>query len=203
MPVDIVECDQNSPEWYAARLGLPTASAFADVLAKGEGKTRRAYLCKLAAEILTGVPLESYSNPFMERGHAQEEAARRAYSLLTDAEPIRVGFIRNGRKGCSPDSLIASAGMLEIKTQRADLLIETLRLDKFPTAHVAQCQGALWITEREWCDIAVFAPGMPLFLKRAFRDERYIADLARAVDEFLADLDATVEGVRRYGREAA
>ena len=203
MPIEIIDCEQNSEEWLKARLGIPTASAFSDILAKGEGKTRRSYMNRLAAEIVTGTPIESYSNPYMERGHAQEDNARRAYELLTEARPERVGFVRNGRKGCSPDSLIGDDGILEIKTQRADLLIETLRLDRFPPSHVAQCQGALWVAERSWIDIAIYAPGMPLFVRRAERDDRYIAELSRAVDQFLAELDETVEAVRRYGREAA
>jgi YqaJ-like viral recombinase domain len=203
MTVEYFDMEQNSPEWAAIRAGLPTASSFADVLARGEGKSRRSYLDKLAAEIVTGQPLESYRNAYMDRGHAQEDDARRAYALLMDAEPKRVGFIRNGRKGCSPDSLLDANAGLEIKTQRADLLIATWRADKFPSAHVAQCQGFLWVAEREWVDIAVYAPGMPLFVKRAYRDERYIGELAREVDAFLDDLDETVAMVRQYWEQAA
>ena len=36
--------EQGTAEWMALRLGIPTASAFSAVLAKGEGKTRKAYL---------------------------------------------------------------------------------------------------------------------------------------------------------------
>lgn len=200
--IEILDCEQNSEAWIRARLGLPTASAFADILAKGEGKMRKSLMNKLAAEIITGEPLESYTNPYMERGHAQEDDARRDYAFMLDAEPTRVGFIRNGGKGCSPDSLVGSSGILEIKTQRADLLIETLRKDAFPAAHVAQCQGALWVAEREWIDIVCYAPGMPLFVKRAARDEAYIANLAREVEKFGAELAETVDAVRRYGKAA-
>ena len=203
MAVEIFDVEQGSDEWLALRSGLPTCSEFADVLAKGEGKTRRSYLDKLAAESVTGAPIETYRNAYMDRGHEQEAAARRAYELITDTETTRVGFVRNGRVGCSPDSLIAGAGLLEIKTQRADLLIDTWEAGKFPSEHVAQCQGALWVCERLWIDIAVYAPRMPLFIRRAYRDEVYIANLAREVALFLEDLDATVEAVRRFGREAA
>lgn len=197
--MQIIDVEQNSPEWFAARLGLPTASMFADILAKGEGKTRRSYLHRLASEILTGEPVESYTNPYLERGHAQEDEARQLYTFMTDAEPLRVGFIVNGKKGCSPDSLLGEAGILEIKTQRADLLIDTLLKDAFPPAHKAQTQGALWVAEREWIDIAIYAPKMPLFVKRAYRDSDYIAELSDAVDRFNDELAAVVERVRRYG----
>lgn len=198
--LEIIDCAQGTPEWFLARLGIPTASAFGDILAKGEGKTRKSYLNRLAAEILTGDPMESYQNDAMSRGHVQEPDARRGYTILAGVEPQLIGFARNGRKGCSPDALMGADGVLEIKTQRPDLLIETLKADTFLSSHVAQCQGALWVTERAWVDLVVYAPKMPLFVKRAQRDDRFIAILSRAVDDFLEELDRTVEAVRRYGR---
>ena len=73
--VEIFTCDQNSPEWHQARIGIPTASSFSDVLAKGEGKTRRSYMLKLAGEILTRQPMEMVRTFDMERGHALEPEA--------------------------------------------------------------------------------------------------------------------------------
>jgi hypothetical protein len=194
--LQIIDCEQNSPEWRAARCGLPTASCFGDILAKGEGKTRRTYLMKLAGEILTGEPMESFSNVHTDRGHAMEEEARNAYAFMADVDPQRVGFIRNGQKGCSPDSLIGDNGMLEIKTQLPHLLIETILKDDFPSAHKAQCQGALWCAEREWIDISVYWKKMPSFVKRAYRDVAYIGQLTRAVDEFNDELQELVRKLR-------
>mgnify|MGYP001561093651 CR=1 FL=1 len=199
----IIDVAQGSTEWFKARLGLPTASRFATVLASGKGGgeslTRKKYLYELAAEIITGEPSESFSNGAMERGKAMEDDARRFYAFMSDTAPEQVGFIVNGQKGCSPDSLIGADGMLEIKTQRGDLLISTLFADRFPAEHVAQCQGALWVAERFWIDIACYWPGLPLFVKRAHRDEAYIATLAGAVDAFNVELAQIVEKVRAYG----
>jgi hypothetical protein len=69
----------------------------------------------------------------------------------------------------------------------------------FPPEHKAQCQGALWVAEREWIDLAVFWPKMPLFVQRAYRDEAYIASLRTAVAAFGEELAETVERVRKYG----
>jgi len=198
----IYDCEQGTSEWYQCRLGIPTASMFATVLAKGRdggtSVTRKQYLLKLAGEILTGELMDSYSNAHMERGKEMEDEARDAYAFITDAAPQRVGFIVNGPKGCSPDSLIDKSGMLEVKTKLPHLLLEALLKDEFPAEHKAQCQGALWIAEREWIDIAVYWPKLPLFVKRAYRDEDYIKKLAVAVDAFNDELAATVECVRRY-----
>ena len=197
------EIEQGTPAWYQVRLGLPTASMFSAILAKGEGKTRRSYMLKLAGERLTGEPTESYSNPYMERGKAMEDEARDLYVFQTGADVKRVGFITNGTKGCSPDSLIGDAGMLEIKTKRSDLLIDVILKDEFPSEHVAQCQGALWVSGREWIDLACYWPGLPLFVKRATRNESYIQKIATEVDRFNAELDDVVSQIRQRGAMAA
>lgn len=201
--VDIFFCDQNSDEWFEARAGIPTASEFSTVMAKGKGGgesiTRRKYMYRLAGEIITGEVHQGYSNANMDRGHVMEPDARNLYALMTDAEPELVGFIRNGAKGCSPDSLIDANGLLEIKTKQPDLMIEVLMRDQFPAEHKAQCQGALWVSEREWIDIAVYWPKLPLFIKRAYRDEAYIKTLADEVDRFNEELAGVVEKVRQYG----
>jgi hypothetical protein len=199
-------CEQGSAEWFAVRAGMPTASEFSTVMASGkagaESKTRKTYMFKLAGEILTGEPMESYSNAHMERGKVMEDEARRFYSFMHDAEPEQVGFIVNGRKGCSPDSLLGTTGMLEVKTKLPHLLIEAILRDEFCPEHRAQCQGALWVAEREWIDLAVYWPNLPLFVKRAYRDEVYIKDLSAAVDKFNGELDEVVAKMRAYGQPA-
>jgi hypothetical protein len=196
------EMEQGSDQWRLARSGIPTASAFKSILAKGEGKTRKSYMHKLAGEIITGQPAENFTNGYTERGHAVEDEARKLYAFVSGQEPEQVGFIRNGDKGVSPDSLIGANGMLEIKSQSPHLLIDTLLADKFPSEHVAQCQGALWVAEREWIDLVVYFPGMPVFTKRAHRDEAYIRDLSKAVDIFNAELHELVAKIQAMGEAA-
>lgn len=198
----VYDCEQGSEDWFRARMGIPTASEFGTVLAPragSEGKMRRTYLHKLAGEIITGKPMERYGNAHMERGHEMEAEARSLYAFMSDADPTQIGFLRNGQKGCSPDSLIGDAGMLEIKTKLPHLLIDCILKDDFPAEHKAQCQGALWVAEREWVDIAVYWPRMPLFVKRAYRDEEYISKLSDAIDAFNADLAAVVDRIKAYG----
>ena len=207
MTLVILECEQRSDQWYEARRGIPTASEFKAILSKGKGsapsKTRLSYMRRLAGEIITGSPGETFESQAMIRGREMEDEARNFYIFMRDAEPQYVGFIRNERKGCSPDSLLGDDGMLEIKTQRADLLIETILKDEFPPEHKAQCQGQLWVAERQWLDLIVYWPGMPLFVKRVERDDEYIKALSAAVDAFNEDLDAMVAKVRHYKDKAA
>lgn len=205
MTVEIINCEQNTEAWFRARLGIPTCSEFSTVLAKGKdggaSVTRKTYLYKLAGEIVTGEPMESYSNSFMERGKAMEDEARSLYSFLADADIQRVGFVKNGNKGYSPDSFVGTNGLLEIKTAAPHILIAHLLKGKFPAEHVAQCQGGLWVSEREWIDLSIYWPKMQPFTVRAYRDEAYIAELSRAVDQFNDELAEIVAKVRAYGRE--
>lgn len=192
----IFDCEQGTPEWYAARLGIPTASEFASVLAKGEGKTRRKYMMTLIGERLTGEVADSYSNAHMERGRIMETGARDLYAFRTDKEPQRVGFIRNGDKGCSPDSLIETNGMMEAKTKLPHLQLEVILADRLPPEHVAQCQGALWVAEREWIDFVSYWPKLPLFVKRIYRDEEYIKTLAAAIAAFNDEMLDLIERIQ-------
>lgn len=200
MTIEIFNCDQGTPEWLNCRLGLPTTSWFADVMAKGAGKTRRSYMLKLAAEILTGQPGEEFSTPAMERGKAMENDARELYAFTRDIEIEQVGFIKNGQKGASPDGLIGKDGEIEIKTKRADLLVDLLLDGSFPSEHFWQCQGSLWVCEREWIDLVCFWPGLPLHVKRLYRDDGAIGELSIAIDLFNDQLADMVEQVRRYGQ---
>lgn len=200
--MEIFDHEQGSVEWWQVRLGLPTASEFATVLARGkdggDSKTRKTYLYKLAGEIITGVAAESYTNAHMERGHVMEPEARNAYAFIRDETPAPVGFIRNGRAGASPDSLVGSNGLLEIKTKLPHLMVETILRNDLPPEHKAQCQGQLWISEREWVDLAAYWPGMPLFVHREYRDEPYIKKIAAAVGAFNSELDSIVQAIRIY-----
>jgi len=200
MTVEALDCEQGSPDWFAARLGIPTASEFSTVMAKGEGKTRSKYMRRLAGEVLTGEPMETYTNAHMERGKLQEDEARNFYAFDQDAEPLRVGFIRNGRKGCSPDSLIGAAGGLEIKCCIPDIQIERLERGDMPPEFRAQVQGGMWVAEREWWDFMSYCPKLPPLIVRVNRDHGYIANLAGEVERFNDELAALVERIRRFGQ---
>lgn len=196
--IEIFDCEQNSPEWFECRKGIPTASEFSKVLAQGRTKgsesvTRRKYLLTLAGQILTGEVVKEWEgNEHTERGHEMEDEARQFYAFQRDADPKRVGFVRRGRAGASPDSLIDDKGILEIKTKLPHLQLEVLEQGRLPPEHVAQVQGQLWVSGREFCDFVSYWPRLPLFVTRVFRDEIYIAELATAIDRFNAEIDAIV-----------
>jgi hypothetical protein len=206
MNLEIYDCEQGSPEWFACRLGIPTASEFATVMASGRGggesKTRRKYLLTLIGERLTGQIAPGFSNDHMERGKVMEDEARDLYAMVAEVEPQRIGFMRRGDAGASPDSLVGDKGLLEIKTKLPHLQLECLLDEKLPAEHAKQIQGQLWISGREWCDLVCYWPALPPFIKRVERDERAIAEIKIAVEDFNAELQALMGQLEKYRRAA-
>lgn len=196
------DLEQGSPEWIKVRLGIVTISELKNVMAKGDGKVRAKYLRTVVGEKISGLPFERYSNDYMERGHTQEDDARNLYTFITDNVVQRIGFMKRGLVGYSPDGLIGADGLLEIKTKMAHIHIECLEKDELPTEHRHQCQGGLWLSGRQWLDFVSYSPGLPLFVKRVARDEPYIARIKVEVDDFLADMAALEAKITHYKRAA-
>ncbi len=198
MSIEIIECEQYDEAWWAARNGIPSTSRFKDILAKGRGISRTKYLRQLAGERITGKAAEQYSNAHMERGLAMESEALAMYEFMNNTETQAVGFVRNGTAGSSPDRLVGPDGILEIKTAFPHILIEAIERDVFPPEHLAQCQGQLWVCHRQWLDLAIYWPGMPLYIRRIGRDSTYIAELKDQVLAFNSDIGRLVERIEGY-----
>jgi len=198
---------QGSDEWLMERCGFATASHFADILAKGQGKTRAAYMRKLVAERITGRPRPTYSNGHMARGNDQEPFAKIAYMAERGVVIDEVGFVRHPEimAGASPDGLIGDDGGCEVKSVIAEVQIETISKGGYPPEHKAQIQGNLWIHQRQWWDFISFSDDMPddlrLYVFRVERDDEYINELDAQVRAFLSEVDAEVEKFLKIARK--
>jgi len=186
--------EQGSEEWLAARCGLVTMSRVKSLLVNGKGPggfgaDAMSYMHELIGERMTGEPVGWAGNAHTERGHEMEPLARELYQEATGHEPHEVGIILNHGVGYSPDGLVGDSGALEIKTKLPKLQVEVLLAGEIPKEHAAQIQGGLWVAEREWLDFVSYWPGMPLFVKRAYRDEKMIRTIAERVSAFYEELD--------------
>jgi predicted phage-related endonuclease len=209
--------DQRTDDWYAARIGKATASRFKDAIATKKQTEKQKkdnlpgdpmqaqldYLTELVVERLTQQPVQRYATAAMQWGTEQEPAARAAYERITGTSVEETGFVAHDTllAGCSPDGLVDWDGLVEIKCPwNTANHIETL-LNGMPDEHIPQVQGQMWITGRQWCDFVSYDPRMPaelqLHVQRINRDPTYVADLERRVTEFLAEVGAQVEALRR------
>lgn len=195
-----LDFQQGSNEWYNARLGHPTASKFATVLAQGrnggDSKTRKDYMRGLVGERMTGNRMCDFENAHMRRGHAMEPEALELYEFIREVEVLACGHVvlveESGKIHCgaTPDGLVGEDGLLEIKTKIPHLLIKVHENGELPSEHVAQVQGQLWVTGRAWCDFLCYWPKMPPFLKRVRADVDYHRTILEpALAKFNAELD--------------
>ena len=202
----VLDLEQGSPEWLAARLGKVSASRMADMTAKtktGWGASRANYAAELIAERLTGTPAERFTNAAMAWGTEKEPDAKDCYCFLRDAEIEAVGLVLHPtiEMACaSPDGLVGSAGLIEVKCPNTATHIDTLLSETIPEKYVKQMQWQMACTGRDWCDFLSFDPRMPadmqVFIRRLPRDGGLIADLERAAVTFLAEIDETVATLR-------
>jgi len=194
--------EQNSLEWFQVRAGIPTASMFSSlVTSKGEpSKSLAGYALTLAGEKYAGKPLDSFQGNFhTERGTLLEPDARSTYEFTQGVEVEQIGFITDDdlTHGASPDGLIGSDGMSEIKCIKAENHIKAIlyykKNGRCPTDYVQQTQGQMMIAEREWCDLVFYHPELPMLVIRQERDEEFIKKLQAQISLVLSERDKIFE----------
>jgi exodeoxyribonuclease (lambda-induced) len=199
-----LDCEQGSEEWLQARAGKITASCFKlardrNKAAKGEtiGKPSAkciGYAAKVAVERIAGRPIDqTFQNWQMREGQEQEPHARNAYDVEVGAVVQEVGAVVTDDDLFlySPDGLIGSDGLLEIKTLLSAEVILRVIGDGDLSDYMDQCLGGLWLTGRKWIDLVLWAPalepiGRQLTIHRITRDEDAIEALESDLMEFAA-----------------
>lgn len=195
-----INIEQGSDEWKAARLGHVTASNMADVMSKGKGNAeavgRYKYKVRLVAERLTQTAAESYSNAAMEWGVEQEQFACIEYEAATNQFVDKTGFWLHPNipfLGVSPDRLVGSKGLIEVKCPNTTTHLGYLFEGKIPTDYYKQIQCQLWVTDREWCDFVSYDPRLPkrnqLLIVRTKRDESLIEEMKAETLKFLDEVE--------------
>jgi hypothetical protein len=182
---------QRSPEWYAARCGIVTASVVGKLLTPtlkvADNDTARGVTAQLVAERITGEVEQTYANDDMMRGILHEPLARDIYSGHYE-QAVECGFmVRDlgiGRLGYSPDGLVGFDGLLEVKCPRSKGHLSTILADRVPPFYMAQCQTGLLVSGRRWLDFASFRAGMPLYVCRVLPDIKWFEAITAAVANF-------------------
>lgn len=199
--------EQGSMEWLHARLGIPTASRFADILTPKTLKLSKQagrYRNRLLAEWLLGYPLDDeVDGGWLERGRNQEEEARRWYEFDRGLVVETCGLVLRDdlQVAGSPDGLVGDDGILEIKCPALHTHVGYLL--EGPPDYRSQVQGYLYLTGRKWADVLSYSPQLPSVVERVERDEAYIAALGEALDGFIADLQRCRERLAEFRAPSA
>lgn len=183
------DVQQNGEVWEALRAGKATASNFSKFMAndgKDFGDPAKRYALQIALERITGRKAEnSFSNEHTERGHAQEPIARMLYEDQNFVTVTNGGFFDLGQYGDSPDGLISSDGVLEIKSVIYSTHYDTIKRGTFDPSYKWQLVGHLDCTGRDWVDFASYCADFPvasqLIVYRTYRDA-FKAELERLRD---------------------
>lgn len=188
-------------------IGSLGASLMHDVIAKGKNGAwlagRANVEAQLIQEIITNQAAPSFSSAAMEWGVQTEPDARAAYEFLRDVDCVQTDPIPHPRiKGAhaSPDGLIGSDGLIEVKCPNTATHIDTLLNGTIAARYRTQMQWQMCVTARQWCDFVSFDPRMPasmqIWIHRIERNDKLISELEEQVQEFLAELDAKVKALR-------
>jgi putative phage-type endonuclease len=191
---------QGTPEWFAVRRGIVTASVIGKLLTPtlkvADNETARGITASLVAERISGHTEEIGTTPDMWRGIESEPVARDLYSKHY-APAVEVGFMvvqddRGRRFGYSPDGLVGDDGLIEIKAPRAKTHLLTILADEVPHHYLAQCQAGLYVSGRAWIDFVSYCGGMPLFVKRVLPEQRWFDAIEAAWDAYEANAERIV-----------
>ncbi len=254
MTLTIHDVEQRSPEWYAARCGIVTASTIGrlitvrklgaidfdcpncgaaannpclskrtsepiktlhgertpsaaqktTVIEPANNEESRGLIALLVAERISGFVDPTWQSIDMWRGIDDEPLAVDLYSRTQ--EPVQTcGFMTNDEFGptigYSPDGLVSSDGLIEVKAPRGKGHVLTVLGDGIPFEHMAQIQCGLLVSGRSWCDFISYCGGMHMYVVRVRPDERWrkaIIDAARhaeaAITQNIATYMERVEG---------
>lgn len=164
---------QGSPAWMDARSKMLTASDFGAALGINPYCSRqRLWRIKMGLETVG-------DNIHIQRGRENERHAIHAYEVDSGHLVDAVGLVVHPDHpwlGASPDGLVGDRGLVEIKCPSA------FRGEP-PEYHLAQIQGQLEITDRDWCDYAQWVEGT-IRVVRVYRDADWWASALPKLVEF-------------------
>lgn len=207
------DIDQGSPDWFAIRMGIPTASCFDQIMTPKTKKLSsqwKMYACRLISERLLNVATESVQGQeWMDRGKTEEPNAVKRFEVVNDVETTPITFIKTdaGDMGCSPDRVILSGkGQRLLTAERPEDGIDANASDfvrlveiKAPSLPVwlkyklfgrdaeydCQLQGQMLISETDENVFYAYHPHAPQQLQIVtHRDEAFIKDLSATLREF-------------------
>jgi hypothetical protein len=206
--IDIFDTlEQGSDQWLAARCGIITASQMGKLitptLKTADNETSRGLTLTLAAERITGEVEFVYPTHDMQRGTEDEPVARQVYA--DNYAPVdEVGFILRTedtyRIGYSPDGLVGTDGLIEIKSRKPHVHIKTILSGKPPAENMAQLMVGLFVTGRRWIDYCSFSAGLPFWVTRVYPDPAWFTAITSAAEAFETNV---ADVISRYNNETA
>lgn len=195
------DIEQGSDEWLLARCGILTASVMGQLITTktvklASNETSRALTRSLVAEKITGRVEDTFTSSDMQRGIMAEPYARDIYA--EHYAPVEeIGFMvredHGTRVGYSPDGLVGSDGLIEIKSPRAKTHLNTLLTGTVPAEYMAQLQTGLWVSGRGWIDYISYHGGLPLYVTTVLPDAAWQEAIKHAAIRFQEEAETMLD----------
>tara|TARA_R110000782_G_scaffold229901_1_gene316186 strand:+ start:60 stop:704 length:645 start_codon:yes stop_codon:yes gene_type:complete len=194
-----IDIEQNTPDWLNCRLGLFTSSNIYNLFVKGKGgkvsKSAETYITQKAIEHIYPIQVESFGSKAMQWGNDNEDNARNVYEVITGNVVTNGGFyIFDENTGSSPDGLVGTDGMIEIKCPytRINHLNNVLNLKddtdlfKYSKQYYYQVHHQMFCSGRKWVDFCSFDPRLLnskgfLHTIRIERNEELMSQMAELI----------------------
>jgi hypothetical protein len=194
-----IDIEQNTPNWLNCRLGLFTSSNIYNLFVKGKGrkvsKSAETYITQKAIEHIYPIQVESFGSKAMQWGNDNEDNARNVYEVITGNVVTNGGFyIFDENTGSSPDGLVGTDGMIEIKCPytRINHLNNVLNLKddtdlfKYSKQYYYQVHHQMFCSGRNWVDFCSFDPRLLdskgfLHTIRIERNEELMSEMAELI----------------------
>ena len=203
-----LEITQGSDAWHQMRLGKITASRIGHIMTKvkvGESAYRKRAKYEIIRERLTGRRIESFKTALMQRGIDLEPLARAKYEHVKNVMIDQIPFVDHPTipmSGCSPDGLVGTDGLLEIKCPSPENHLDHILLNgqALIKAYYDQVQWQLVVTQRAWCDLISFDPEMPdhlkMFVVRILADQDWKDKAEAAVIALNAEIETILTNLK-------
>lgn len=189
------ELEQGSDAWLEQRRGMCTASVVGRLVTPktikpANNPDSRTLTMQLVAERVSGWTDPVWVTDDMQRGNDDEPRARDLYAAHYGVEVATTGFLVEDRfgwsLGYSPDGLVGTDGLIEVKSRKAKKHVATIVEDAVPIENMAQIQAGLLVSGRDWCDYLSYCSGLPMWRKRVEPDEKWFAAIVDAAGAFEA-----------------
>jgi putative phage-type endonuclease len=196
---------QRSPEWFAVKNGVFSASEFGPFIIKNDVTSAKARRKLILEKIKDANPKDAWQlemeakeekqfeyNIPVQRGNALEPEARRYYESRTGYKVREVGFVTHddGGFGASPDGLIPYMDGfrhgLEIKCPMPEKHLAYLLEGTLPEEYKFQVHGSMAVTGLDRWDFLSYCPGEASLLIEVRRDaftEQLLIGLKSLVQE--------------------
>jgi putative phage-type endonuclease len=201
----VYDIEQQSVAWFQAKCGRVTGTRFKNLISKDITDSYKDLVTNIVCEIITGKMEETYSNALMEYGLETEPEARKEYETITGIEIKQVGFFIPDEDhkyhewiGISPDGLIESDGMIEIKCPLARTHFEYIEAGKLPSEYRYQIQGQLFVSGLKWCDFMSYVPGMKPFIIRVYPDLELFKEFEIRLDKLIEQVKQKLSNYEKF-----